>query len=164
MKRFNWLLIGALLLPLAMVLLAGGGVPQADYDELDTEYMALQADYDELNTEYEAVQNALAEVEAVYPPKDFSSLSELNEWLLENDVSERPASTTAEHLYSKALEIQENALEDGYIVSADIDYDPTTELFFIACVTIIDGDIWAWDPETDEPINYSQMVAFFKVR
>ena len=150
MKRFNWLLIGALLLSLAMVLLAGCGVPQADYDELNAEYGAVEAE--------------LAEIKEVYPPRDFSSLRELQDWLRANDVSERPASTTAEHLYSKALEIQENALEDGYIVSADIDYDSETELFYVACVTIIDGDIWAWDPETDEPINFSQMVNFFKVR
>ncbi|MBA7672740.1 hypothetical protein ES703_80927 [subsurface metagenome] len=144
MKRFNWLLIGTVILSLAMVLLVGCGVSISEYE-------ALQADYDELNANYAAVEAELAEIKEVYPPRDFSSLSELQDWLLQNDVSERALATTAERWYSKALEIQEDALIDGYMVSADYDYDPETDLFYIFCVTIINGDIWYWDPETDEP-------------
>ena len=81
-------------------------------------------------------------------------MKELQDWLFANGVSERPVSTTVENWYSKALQIQEDALKDGYIVSVDLDYDPETEGFYIACVTIINGDIWAWDPEADEPVQY----------
>ena len=154
MKRFNWLLIGSVVLCLALVLLVGCGVSKSKYEALQSEYEASQADYDELNANYVAKKNELAEIKEVYPPRDFSSLSELQEWLLKNDVSERAPITIAENWYSKALEIQEDALKDGYIISADIDYDSETELFYVACVTIINGDIWAWDPETDEPIQY----------
>ncbi len=178
MKLFKRSLMGLVILSLVMVVLVGCGVPQADYDELnteyttlqadydelDTEYMALQADYDELNTEYEAVQNALAEVEAVYPPKDFSSLSELQNWLLTNDVSERPLATIAENLYSKALEMQEDALKDGYIVSAWIDYYPDTEEFYINCTAVVDGNVWIWNPETDEPLDFSGISGLLKVK
>lgn len=157
MKRFNWLLIGLVVLCLAMVPLAGCVAKseyealQADYDELEANYETLQADYDELDANYVAVEAELADIQQVYPPRDFSSLQELQDWLLVNDVSERPVTTTAERWYSKALEIQEDALKDGYMVSADYDYDPETDLFYIFCVTIINGDIWYWDPETDEP-------------
>jgi len=161
MKRFNWLLIGLVVLCLAMVPLAGCGVSkseyealQADYDALNVDNDALQADYDELDTNYAAVEAELTEIQRVYPPRDFSSLSELTDWLLQNDVSERPLATTAESAYSKALEIQEDALKDGYIVSANFVYDEVTDVYYIACVTIINGDIWWWDPETDEPIQY----------
>ena len=82
MKLSRRLLLGSLILSLAVVLLAGCGIPQADYDELDAEYTTLQA-------EHEALQNELAEIKEVYPPKEFSSLSELDDWLLENDVSDR---------------------------------------------------------------------------
>ncbi len=88
--------------------------------------------------------------------RDFSSISELEEWLLTNDVSERPTTDYAEGWYRKALEIQEDALSDGYIISADYDYDAMTDTYSVFCVAIIDGDIWYWDPETDEPfVDYS---------
>jgi hypothetical protein len=83
--------------------------------------------------------------------RDFSSYDELKEWLQANDVSDRPITDYASEWYSKALEIQEDALRDGYIVSADYYYDSYTETYIVYCITIIDGDIWYWDPETDEP-------------
>ena len=141
MKRFNWLLMGLVILILAMVSLAGCGISQSDYE-------ALQADYDELNAEYEVVETELAEIKEVYPPKDFPSLTVLNDWLLENDVSEKPATTYADDWYGRALEVQEDALKDGYIVSAD--YDATEEGAAAWCITVINGRIFYWDPETDE--------------
>lgn len=104
-------------------------------------------------SDYEAVKQELAEIKEVYPPRDFSSLTELEDWLAENDVSERPATEYASGWYGKALEIQEDALKDGYIVSADYDYYEETDDYTMFCVTIIDGDIWYWDPETDEPLQ-----------
>jgi len=178
MKRFKWLQIGLTLLILAAVLLAGC-VSKSEYEALQTEQAALvqekasltselqqvqsdltsvqaeydaqKADYDELNADYEAANQELAEIKEVYPPRDFSSLSELQDWMLANDVSERPITEAAERWYSKALEIQETALKDGYIVSADYDYDEEADLYMVYCVTIINGEIWYWDPETDEP-------------
>jgi len=50
----------------------------------------------------------------------------------------------------RALEVQEDALLDGYIISVDYDYNSTEDTYTVFCVTIIDGDIWYWDPETDE--------------
>jgi outer membrane murein-binding lipoprotein Lpp len=154
MKRSKWLLIGSVVVCLALVLLAGCGVSMSEHEALQAEYATLQSDLTDLQADYEAASEELAEIKEVYPPRDFSSLSELQDWLLANDVSERPAATIAETLYSKALEIQEDALEDGYIVSAEVYYDETTELFYIDCTTIINGDLWWWDPETDEPIQW----------
>ena len=143
MKRFNWLLIGLLILSLVMILMVSCGVSQSDYE-------VLQADYDELNVEYEAVGNELAEIKEVYPPEDFPSLSELNDWLLENDVSEKPDTTYGEDWYGRALEVQEDALRDGYIVSADYDYDAEDDSYLVWCTTIINGRVFFWDPETDD--------------
>ncbi len=182
MKRFKWLLIGLVAVGLVVIPLTGCiGVPrsgfealQADYEALQAEHATLagentglkaqfqtaqadlankQADYTALNADYEAVNEELTEIKEVYPPRDFSSLSELQDWLYENDVSERPLVEYAEGWYSKALEIQGDALADGYIVSADYDYYEDEDLYDIWCVTIINGDIWYWDPETDEPLQ-----------
>ena len=83
--------------------------------------------------------------------RDFSSYEELAQWLQANDVSEKPISDYASQWYSKALEVQEDALRDGYIVSAAYYYDSLTDTYPVYCLTIIDGDVWYWDPETDEP-------------
>jgi len=177
MKRFYWLLIGSVVL--CLILLVGCGVPQSEYETLQTEHAALvqekasltaeleaaqsdltnaqaendtlKTNYAELNANYETVSEELAEIKEVYPPRDFSSLQKLQDWLLNNDVSERPVTTTAERWYSKALEIQEDALKDGYIVSVDYEGPDDEDNYMVFCVTIINGDIWYWDPETDEP-------------
>ena len=162
MKRFNWLLTGSVVLCLAILLLAGCGVSKAEYEALlaekanletelaaaQSELASLQADYDALSADYAAAQNELADLNAVYPPKDFSSLNELEDWLQENDVSEKPVTMYAEGWYGRALEVQEDALADGYVVSVDYDYDAGT--YYIYCTTIINGDIYYWDPETDD--------------
>jgi hypothetical protein len=83
--------------------------------------------------------------------RDFSSYEELMQWLQANDVSDQPICDYASEWYSKALEVQEDALKDGYTVSADYYYDSYTETYIVYCITIIDGDIWCWDPETDQP-------------
>ena len=81
--------------------------------------------------------------------RDFSSLSELEDWLRANDVSERPTSEYAEAWFRKALEIQEDALKDGYIISADYDVITETELF-VWCTAVVNGRVFFWDPETDD--------------
>ena len=83
--------------------------------------------------------------------RDFSSYEELAQWLQANDVSEQPISDYASEWYNKALQVQEDALRDGYIVSASYYYDSYTETYIVYCIAIIDGDIWYWDPETDQP-------------
>ncbi len=47
---------------------------------------------------------------------------------------------------------------------ADIDYDVETGGYYISCITVVDGEIWAWDPERDEPVNYSESVGLGEVR
>lgn len=175
MKRFKWWLMGLVVLCLAIVPLTGcTGVPQSELEALQADYEAAQAEQASLVAEntslkgqlraaqsdltsaqadYEAVNQELLEIKEVYPPRDFSSLTELQDWLRANDVSERPPMQFAEDWYGKALAIQEDALRDGYTVSVDYDYYEETDEFGIFCITIIDGDVWYWDPETDEPLQ-----------
>ena len=128
---------------------------QSDLADLQADYANLNAAYNESSADYEAVSNELAEIKGVYPPRDFSSLQELQDWLYSNDVSERPITTTADRWYSRALELQEAALADGYLVSVDVDGPDEEDRYNVWCIAIIDGYIWYWDPETDEPYDYS---------
>ena len=83
--------------------------------------------------------------------RDFYTYDEFKQWLQANDVSEQPVCDYASEWYSKALQIQEDALKEGYVISANYYYDSNTDTYIIYCVAIIDGDIWCWDPETDQP-------------
>lgn len=167
MKRFKWLLVGLVVLCLAMVSLAGCGVPQSEYEALQgenatlveentslkAELVGVQSDLAKAQADYEAASNELAEIKEVYPPGDFSSRRELEDWLLSNDVSEKPITTTAEGWIGRALEVQEDALADGYLVSVDYDGPDEEGNYSVFCTTVINGDIWYWDPETDEPLQ-----------
>jgi len=157
MKRLSWGLIVAVVLGTAIALLAGCGVPQSEYEALQAEYNALNADYESLQADYYAVSSELAEMQLLYPPKDFPSLTALKEWLLENDVSQKPVTTYGEDWYGRALEVQEDALKDGYVVSADYDYNSEEGTYTVWCVTIVNGRVFYWDPETDEVLEDTTM-------
>ena len=122
MKRFNWLLIGFTTMCLAMVLLAGCvsqseyDVLQAEYDALQAEYESLQATYDALNADHEDASQELAEIREVYPPRYFNNYNELEDWVDE----QTPISYTPYNLFDKHLELQENALAEGYIWSVEL--------------------------------------------
>ena len=178
MKRFSRLLIATAVLCLAIAPLAGCGLPeglsQADYDEMLEENAALQAEnetlaaeldtvqselaslqgnYDSLNANYQTATKSLANLQKACPPRDFESINELAEWLAANAVSEEPSATSPEDWYRQALAVQEAALADGYIISVDYDYNAVSDTYAVSCVTIIDGNIWYWDPQTDAPIR-----------
>jgi outer membrane murein-binding lipoprotein Lpp len=170
MKRLKWWLIGAVVSCLAIVPLAGCGVSQDDYDALQAEkanmetqlaavqsdLTSLQTDYNALDADYQAASSELAQLQAVYPPKEFASRSELEDWLQENEVSEEPVTMYIKDWYGKALELQEDALADGYIVS--IDYDLEGNTYSVWCTTVINGDIYFWDPETDDVYRESGLT------
>ena len=154
------LLIGlalVLMSSLALVGCGGEGVSQEDYDAVVDERDAAQADLAELQDEYDAVvadrdaaQGELTELHDICPPRNFGSLSELETWLASNSISDEPPTTYADGWLRKALRLQEDALADGYIVSADYDYDIEAEGYVIWCTTVIGGTLFYWDPETDE--------------
>ena len=186
----RWFLVGVMLL-LASSLVVGCGIPQEEYDAVLAERDAAQAEVESLKSDLAtvegnlataegdlatvqsqisslqsdltAVQKELAEIKEVYPARHFNTIQELQGWLTANDVSDRPMATTAEATYSKALEIQQDALEDGYIVSAWIDYYPDEESFYLNCTAVAGGVVWMWNPETDEPVNFSDLTGLLKL-
>ena len=115
---------------------------KADLDEMSTNYSRLEQDY-------EAVSAELAQIREVYPPREFNSYQELTEWLRTNPVSDEGQKEYAEDTYEQALRIQEDALKDGYIVSATCVYDEETELYTILSETVINGHMFWWYPDED---------------
>jgi len=136
-------------------------------NELDTKTSALNSAKSQLDSseaELNKVKDELSEIKEVYPARHFDSYSELKGWLHSNDVSERNPMTDAETWYEKALDIQEAALKDGYIISAWIDYYEEEEVFVVMCTAIADGDVYAWDPESNLSFNFSGLTGLFPVR
>ena len=54
------------------------------------ELQSTRADLKSTQSELDSAKESLAAIEEVYPPRDFTSLTELEEWLRKNNVSERP--------------------------------------------------------------------------
>ncbi len=136
---------------------------QSKVSELTSSLEKSKVDLETKQAELGRVKEELNEIKKVYPPRGFSSLKELQDWLRTNDVSERPASTNAEPMYSKALQIQEDALKDGYIISAGI-VDLEQGQFLITLVAVIGGDVFMWNPETDEVTDFSGLTGLLKVQ
>ena len=102
-------------------------------------------------------------MEKVYPPRQFASSTELKEWLETNDKSEKPFRVGVEGLYSLALELQEDALNDGYIISVDVDHAERQDDWYVVCVAVINGELWAWSPESDEITEVSTILGWAKL-
>lgn len=151
MKPYGWLLLITGLAAVLVLLF----VSRAEYSSLEADLANLQDDLAALQTEYDSTQAELADIKQLYPPRNFSSEQELREWLAANDVSNMPAPSLAdvEARYALALKIQEDALADGYIISADFDYP-----IYVFCVAIIDGYFWVWEPESDDVFLYQGLA------
>ena len=122
---------------------------QADKTSLQTDKANLTADLADLQEQHDAATAALAAVNDVFPPRQFATLQELTAWLTGNSVSERLPSIYAEDWYQAGLDLQLDALGDGYLVSVDYDvFDDGS--YSIWCTTVIGGTIYYWDPETDD--------------
>ena len=123
---------------------------KTDYQDLITQKSSLESEINEIQTEFDSVSDQLDEITSIYPPGDFPSRRALEDWLLINDVSTKPITSNAEAWIGRALEIQEDALKDGFIINVDYDYDEENEGFTVYCTTVINGYMWWWDPETDD--------------
>ena len=147
MKPYGWLLLIASLAVVLVLLF----VSRAEYNDLETDLASLQDDLAGLQTLHDSTQAELADIKQLYPPRDFSSEQELREWLAANDVSDLPplSMLDVELRYARALMIQEDALADGYIISVDFDVP-----IYVACIAIIDGYLWVWEPESDNVFLY----------
>jgi len=168
MKHLKVLSLVLAIIFLTLLALAGcgSGISQADYDTLLGQKTALEADkqtlqtnYNSLQADYDSVNDELNQIKKVYPPRDFSSRTELENWLTQNTVSEQPSVTTVEAWIGRALEIQEDALLDGYVVSVDYDYNTDDETYDIFCTTVISGYVWYWYPGADDIYQDTNLVA-----
>ena len=117
---------------------------QASVTQLEKENEKLKAD---LTTAQETLRN----LNSIYPPKRFKDRNAIAEWLRNDDISERPITTSPVDWLLKALEQQSRALEDGYIVNAEfMGPDEYGDVSVWLSAVVENSDQFMWDPESDE--------------
>ncbi len=132
---------------------------RSDLTKLQADYDALETNYDSLQTDYGVVQNRLSEIQKVYPVEKFPDAEALEAWLVAQ--ANPPPSKDAILWLSHAIQLQEAALEDGYIINVEItstDY----RYYAVLCTAILEDNSYCyWDPETDEIYYWLTATQFY---
>jgi len=89
----------------------------------------------------------LAEIQKVYPGKNFPDVTTLRNWISSQTL---PANTNyADVSYRNALALQAKAAKDGYLISAVIFSSTTQGYYWVYCYAALsDGSLWYWSPES----------------
>lgn len=157
MKHYKWLITGTIILILPILLV--GCVAKSDYEALQAEHETLQASYETLQgeiasqeTRLKTIQADLANLQINYSDleaenkalTDFPTLSFLRDWVQDHL---QPETVYADDWYISALEVQREAAEDGYLVSACIeDRSGEGTDFLVYNMAMAGGSLFWWDP------------------
>ena len=149
----RWFIASVVLLLVPLLLAGCGGVAQEENDAVIAERDAALAEVASLQSDYNNVSSELAEIEKVYPPGDFKSVTELEAWV-RNHV--QPSRDYLAETFRTALIIQSQGLEDGYLISVMYDEDDTDPDYgWIMCGALVNGDLYIWYPKDTEVYSYA---------
>lgn len=98
-----------------------------------------QAAYDEVVAELEAIQQ-------VYPLTGFDTLSEFKDWISDHV---QPETTWVEDAFLAAYKVQQEAMEDGYLMGLDLDYN-TDDTITVTLTTFVGNELYWWFVEDAE--------------
>lgn len=147
MKGF-WVLTGIVALSLVSVILSTGCVAKSEYEALQAQYATLQTEYATLQTEYNTVSEELSDLKKIYPPRDFASVTELEEWVSKHI---QPPTVDLDGSFRAALKVQEAGIQDGYLISVMFDEDDTNLNSYLLSgwifnATLVNGYLVYWNP------------------
>lgn len=111
---------------------------EVDYWRAEAEGQWAEADYWE--NQYQSIQE----------PRHFNSLQELNTWLAEDDTDSYAYVPTYFDCDGFALTLQRHALEDGYIISCEVDL----VRMHMLNTAVIGNVCYLIEPQTDEVSVY----------
>ena len=112
----------------------------------------LQNELDTMVNEKDALQNELDMIRAVYPPRDFSSVTELEKWALRNRM---PSDINFESLFRAAFEVQQLGIQDGYLISVIYDEnDKEPGSGWVFCGALANGRFYIWEPGIGEVYDW----------
>lgn len=170
------LIVGAVLLMVSLLAVGcSTGVSQQDYDQVKADLAHAQQQVVTANGSLSDTQATLSDTEstlssvsttlsntqaelnalkAKYPPKDFPTVTALQAWV---NNHKQPLTQYADDSFRESLIVQEAGLEDGYLISVDIDYDSASGLYTIGCNAIAGGSYYFWSPEQTTIYPYDAM-------
>lgn len=120
---------------------------QAKLETSENELQSVKGELDTADDELQSTKEQLEKLEAVCPPGSFESVSELEQWVsahLKKETTEYIDST-----FRNAVQIQKEGLEDGYLVSIDLDYFPDDETWIVWCNAFAGNTFYEWYPEEE---------------
>ena len=135
---------------LALLVVAGGSLGylwQKTSNKVGTINERLISVQDDL----ESKSQQLDAIQEVYPPSDFSSISELEGWVSTHIQLEKESMIET---FKTALRVQEDGLRDGYLISIMIDYQEAMINGVVFCASLVDGALYAWSPTSDEVFHF----------
>ena len=159
----TWLIVVSVV---AVLLAASTGVgfwmlsdTKAELASTEAELVSTEAELTSTEVELASTEAELAEIKEVYPPRYFSSGTELQNWLADDNMSDR-SSADAVVWYTNARELQKRALEDGHIINACI-RDNLDGTFTVWCEAVTeDNSLYWWNPDTDDITYWLDVIHF----
>lgn len=122
---------------------------QSDLNASNTQVIILQTELSASLTNAARIQddldNAISELNKLTHPRHFYTLSELQNWLANDDTDTKAISTA-----HKALIIQANAQRDGYIIMCN--FFTSGGYVSAGCTAVVGGtNVYGWAPFDDAP-------------
>jgi len=117
---------------------------QADLVTNQTDLSNTKATLTNTQTNLSQVQAQLADIKSKFPAHDFATVTDLEKWVTSHI---QPFSTYADAAFRAALRVQEAGLQDGYLMSVNIEYDSTTDEYVTVCNALAGGQFYWWSPE-----------------
>ena len=135
---------------------------ETELDDANSEISSLQSSLSvktsELNSEEARTTALQGELNTVIYPRHFSSLQELRDWLEQDDTDDEwtDVSCYAELCYM----LQVRALQDGYLISTDVDFESGVD-YWSNCAVI--GDTIYWIYPDDDSVNQVGDSSWFEI-
>ena len=131
---------------------------QGQLSNVQSQLSNTQGELAGVQSELSDVSAELAVMQGKYPPRRFNSNLELESWL--DDQPNPPSSADAVLWLRHALDMQQAAADDGFLISAD-QWTDDGVYYQVWCSAVLeDGSYYWWDPDTDD-IYYSLDVNHF---
>ena len=126
----------------------------AEKTKLDSDLSAANSQISGLQSSLSAAQSAssalTAELKKIKDPRHFSSVTELTDWLQQDDTNTRYASLRASE---RAFIRQVRALRDGFILPAVEYFSSSNSMFYFYNMAIIEGTIYWISTSSDTLYN-----------
>ena len=135
---------------------------ETELDDANSEISSLQSSLTlkttQLNSETARTTSLQGELNTVMYPRHFSSLQELRDWLEQDDTDDEwtDVSCYAELCYM----LQVRALQDGYLISTDVDFQSGVD-YWSNCAVI--GDTVYWIYPDDDSIDQVGDSSWFEI-